>query len=40
MAQEILGRVRDKMISGAPITPLFDDGTDEISLDDDEFELE
>jgi len=40
VAQEILGRVRDKMISGAPITPLFDDVTDEISLDDDEFELE
>ena len=40
VAQEILGRVRDEMISGAPVTPLFDDVTDVISLDDDEFELD
>ena len=45
VAQEILGRVRDEMISGAPVTPLFEDTTDVVSMDDGldddgEFELD
>ena len=40
IAQEILGRIRDAMIAGAPITPLFEDAPDVITLDDDEFELD
>ena len=41
VAQEILGRVRDEMISGVPVPPMFDEVTDVISLDDDvEFELD
>jgi len=40
IAQEILGRIRDAMIAGTPITPLFEDAPDVITLDDDEFELD
>ena len=41
VAQKIMGRVRDEMISGAPVTPLFEDAPDVFALDDDgEFELD
>ena len=40
VAQEILGRIRDETISGAPVTTLFEDSTDGFFPDDDEFELD
>ena len=40
VAREILGRIRDETISGAPVTTLFEDSTDGIFLDNDEFELD
>ena len=45
VAQEILGRVRDELFSGAPVTPLFDETTDVVAMDDGltddmEFELD